>query len=193
MFAFRFIHMCVCLLLNVYISWVFAFNWCTSCVCVRFYIYARHVRVFAFKFMHVMCVCSLLNYARHVCVFAFRFMHAMCVCVFIFRCMYTCVLAFNWYTSIVWSLLDWYTSCECVHLYASYIVVFTLNIFVCSLLINVHYVGVSGLYTCIVCSSVCFRCPYNVYVCIKYVWAFNLFIHSIMYFTSYMFIGTLII
>ncbi len=63
-----------------------------------------------------------------------------------------------------------------------------------SLLINVHYVGVSDLYTsCIVCSCVCFRCPYNVYVRIKYVWAFNLFIHSIMYFTSYMFIGTLII
>ncbi len=31
------------------------------------------------------------------------------------------------------------------------------------------------------------------YVRIKYVWAFNLFIHSIMYFTSYMFIGMLII
>ncbi len=46
-------------------------------------------------------------------------------------------------------------------------VVFTLNYIycVCSLLINVHYVGVSDLYTsCIVCSCACFRCPCNVYV-----------------------------
>ncbi len=71
--------------------------------------------VFAFRFMHVICVCvlldlctsyvcSLLNLYTHVCVFAFRFMHVMCVftirfihmCVCLLLNVYiSCVLAFN--------------------------------------------------------------------------------------------------